>query len=92
MPRLLIHMAKDGEVAHSFQPLLGGESLNFLGSHGDQVADPMIEALFAAWPGAESWASAFDATRGVWLHLDDLRQSGLSDTENSALLDVPGIA
>lgn len=44
MPRLLIHMAKDGEVAHSFQPLLGGESLNFLGSHGDQVADPMIEA------------------------------------------------
>ena len=36
-------MAQDGEVAPSFQPLLG-LAANFLGSHGSQVADPMIEA------------------------------------------------
>jgi hypothetical protein len=29
-------MAKDDEVAHSFQPLMG--------DHGGQVADPVIEA------------------------------------------------
>jgi hypothetical protein len=37
-------MAKDAEVAHSFQPLWWGESLIFLGAHGGQVADPVIEA------------------------------------------------
>src|SRR6266581_4667622 len=31
-------MAKDDEVAHSFQP--------FMGAHGGQVADPVIEAAF----------------------------------------------
>jgi hypothetical protein len=36
-------MAKDAEVALSFQPLLG-LAANFLGSHECQVADPMIEA------------------------------------------------
>jgi len=40
----MIIMAKDGEVALSFQPKDGGESLIFLGAHGGQVADPMIEA------------------------------------------------
>jgi hypothetical protein len=37
-------MAKDGEVALSFQPKDGGESLIFLGAHEGHVADPMIEA------------------------------------------------
>ena len=37
-------MAKDGEVAHSFQPLMEGSRSFFWGAHGGQVADPMIEA------------------------------------------------
>ena len=36
-------MAKDGEVALLFQPLLG-LAANFSGAHKSQVADPMIEA------------------------------------------------
>jgi hypothetical protein len=36
-------MAKDAEVAPSFQPLLG-LAANFFGSHETQVAHPMIEA------------------------------------------------
>src|SRR5712691_12794043 len=43
IPRLFMIMAKDGEVAHSLQPLLGG-ALIFLGAHGGQMADAMIEA------------------------------------------------
>ena len=39
-----MHMAKNDKGAHSFQPLLGGDSLNSLGSPGGEVADPMIEA------------------------------------------------
>ena len=38
-------MAKDAEVALSFQPLLGVELLIFRGSHESQVADPTIKAL-----------------------------------------------
>jgi hypothetical protein len=45
--RLFIIMAKDGEVAPSFQPLLGMSPLIFLEPYGGEVADPMIEALFA---------------------------------------------
>jgi hypothetical protein len=37
-------LAKDGEGALSFQPLLGDELLIVQGSDGGQVADPMIEA------------------------------------------------
>jgi hypothetical protein len=37
-------MAKDAEVAPSFQPLLGFAA-NFFGSHETQVAHPMIEAV-----------------------------------------------
>ena len=40
-------MAKDGEVALSFQPEDGGESLIFLGAHEGHVADPLIEAWTA---------------------------------------------
>lgn len=36
-------MAKDGGVALSFQPLWDWSG-SFLGVHGGQVADPMIEA------------------------------------------------
>ena len=36
-------MAKDAEVAPSFQPLLG-VGCSFFGSHESQVADPVIEA------------------------------------------------
>ncbi len=32
-------MAKNDEVAHSFQP--------FMGAHGGQVADPVIEAEYS---------------------------------------------
>ena len=38
-------MAKDGEVALSFQPLLGVSCSFFWGLMRGQVADPMIEAL-----------------------------------------------
>ena len=44
IPRLLLMMAQDAEVASSFQPLLG-LAANFLRSHESQVADPMIEAV-----------------------------------------------
>ncbi len=37
-------MAKEGAVAHSFQPLLELRRSIFWGSDGGQVADPMIEA------------------------------------------------
>jgi hypothetical protein len=40
-------MAKDGEVAHSFQPLMEVSRSFFWGAHGGQVADPMIEARFS---------------------------------------------
>jgi len=45
-------MAKDGEVALRFN-LDWGESLIFLGSHGGQVAHPMIQAHVAIVPGSE---------------------------------------
>ncbi len=37
-------MAQDGEVAPSFQPLLGWSRSIFWGAYGGQVADPAIEA------------------------------------------------
>jgi hypothetical protein len=39
-----MHMAKDGKGALSFQPLLGVIRSILWGSHGGEVADPMIEA------------------------------------------------
>jgi hypothetical protein len=35
--------------------LSGGDSLNSLGSHGGEVADPMIEAVWATDLGLYSW-------------------------------------
>jgi len=40
-------MAKNDEVAHSFQSLMG--------AHGGQVADPVIEALFSAKLPEKRW-------------------------------------
>jgi len=39
-----MHMAKDGKGALSFQPLLGVIRSILWGSHGGEMADPMIEA------------------------------------------------
>jgi hypothetical protein len=55
----MIIMAKDGEVALSFQPKDGGESLIFLGAHEGHVADPMIEAPGNDQKQAQSYIASF---------------------------------